>query len=224
MTRAGHVRPGYSDPMASSAVAAVASRIRTIFRHLVAVAACALTAHVAAYTAVLPEDAVHGYFAWYASAVALLSIAAVAGTVVALVTAFVSGPSGRASSVVRAMLPPASREDSLVARVLTLAFGGIAFLAAQETLERSLPGGRLVLVGFAPFSLAVIAGVVILLAGAIALVERAVARISTALLRDVGPRRERTDGRPPCSPGAVRLRASRPLTIHGGLRAPPALA
>jgi len=202
--------------------AAVALRSRTFFKHLVPIAACALTAHVAAYGTLLPGDGTHGYFAWYAPAVALLSIAAVVGTVVALAAAFVSGPSSRVSDVVGAMLPSAAPDDSLAARVVALAFGGTAFLAAQETLERSLPAGRLDLVRFAPSSLALVVGAVLLLAMAVALVERAVSKVSAALLCDRRPARRPTPGRSGWFAATVRLPASRPLTVHGGLRAPPA--
>ena len=208
--------------MARDQTTAVALRSKTILRHVVPVAACALTAHVAAYGTLLPGDGTHGYFAWYAPAVALLSIAAVVGTVVALAAAFVSGPSSRMASAARTTLPPASPENSLVARVLALAFGGTAFLAAQETLERSLPAGRFDLVRFAPSSLALVVGAILLLATAVALVERAASRVSAAILGDRRPSRTPTPSRSEWFAASVRLPASSPLAVHGGLRAPPA--
>jgi hypothetical protein len=202
-------------------LAAATTRTRRVGRHVIAVAACALVAHTAAYGELMPRGGTHGYVAWYAPLVAVLSGVAVLGTLVALTVAFVLGPSSTLAGVVRASLPPASREDTIVGRLLALGTGAVTFFALQESLEASLADGRTEFAGFTPPSLAIVAVAILVTAAAIALVERAVSSLVSLVLRNPRPRPK------PARAGRARLtsstlpRAARPLAIHGGLRAPP---
>ncbi len=203
-----------------SSVGVIGSRASGLFRHTAAVALCALAAHAVAYGTLTPQGGAHRYFGWYAPIVAGLSIIALATTLLALTTALVSGPTSRATSLVRWLLPPASRETPLVARLFGLASAAVVFLAVQESLERSFASGRLELVSFAPVTLAVLVGVLVLTAAGIAVVERLVSSLVQVALRESRERRFR--------PTATRLRPAhivlpvrRPLAVHGGLRAPP---
>jgi len=169
-------------------------------------AVCALATHGLVYRSLWPSDGAHGYFAWYEPLVGGLSLAsllAVGGLV--LVAA-----RGR-------RLPP------LRLRARSLAYTSLAFLLAQETLERSAALGRI-----APPSLSP-AQWIVLVAG-----TAATAVALTAALR-AGHAAVRRFLSPPAPPRprsaplrwsivTVAPRRPRPLAARSGLRAPPLLA
>jgi len=169
-------------------------------------AVCALATHGLVYRSLWPSVGAHGYFAWYEPLVGGLSLAsllAVGGLV--LVAA-----RGR-------RLPP------LRLRARSLAYTSLAFLLAQETLERSAALGRI-----APPSLSP-AQWIVLVAG-----TAATAVALTAALR-AGHAAVRRFLSPPAPPRprsaplrwsivTVAPRRPRPLAARSGLRAPPLLA
>jgi hypothetical protein len=165
-------------------------------RPVLAVPLCALAAHALLYRSVAPDDALHGYLAWYEPLVLALSLAA-AGAVALL---------GLRAAVGRASL-------SLPGLTLPrLAPASLALVVLQESLEHgALPS---------PARLAQIALCVCAAAAVLALADRAVRRVA---LRAAPPGCARPARALPF-PRSVRLVPSRPIARHRALRAPPVLA
>ncbi len=208
-----------------SSVAVIGPRASGVLRHAVAVTVCALTAHAVAYGSLVPQDGEHRYFGWYAPLVAALSGAALLGVVLALTVALVLGPTSRAASVLRSILPARPSDGSHVAGVLSIASAALVFLAVQESLERSLAAGRPELVSFAPGTLALLIATVVVAAFVVVTVQRLVASLAEVVLRVVRLRPTRTATTPGRWRGVLlALRPRSPLAVHAGLRAPPLLS
>lgn len=191
-------------------------------RHGAAVTVCALAAHAVAYRSLVPHDGEHRYFGWYAPLVATLSAAALLGVALGLTVALVLGPSSRAASVVRSVLPVRSHDGSRLAGVFSLASAALVFLAAQETLERSLIASRLELVGFAPGTLVLLVVIVVAAASIVVGVQRLVSSLAEVVLRGDPPRRSRAASVRGHWRGVLGARRPRsPLAVHAGLRGPP---
>jgi hypothetical protein len=185
---------------------------------LLRVAVVALAAHAVVYHSLLPEDGVHGYLGWYEPLVGGLSAVAL---LVALV-AVLARVTGIAGSWTRRLAPAAGPSRTVSTATAHLAAKAIAFLALQETLERSIPARSLELVQFTP-----VEWLVVLCATAcIALVLVSAGRGARLLARRLS--RPRLVARSPrgsrCLPArSISLLAWAPLASFGGLRAPPAL-
>jgi hypothetical protein len=203
-------------------VAVIGPHAGGALRHAAAVTVCALAAHAVAYGSLVPQDGEHRYFGWYAPLVATLSATALLGVLLALTIALVVGPSSRAAAVVRSILPARSSDGSAVAGLFSLASAALVFLAVQESLERSLAANRLQLVSFAPGTLALLVGIVVLAAGVVVAVQRLVSSLAEVVLRPERPRRSRAAAAPARRRGVLlALRPRSPLAVHAGLRAPP---
>ncbi len=208
-----------------SSVAVIGPRVGGALRHAVAIGVCALTAHAVAYGSLVPQDGVHRYFGWYAPLVATLSGAALVGVLLALTGALVLGPTSGAASVLGSVLPARSSDRSPVAGLFSLASAALVFLAVQESLERSLATDRLQLVSFAPGTLALLVGIVVLAAAIVVSVQRLIASLAEAVLRVLPPRSAHTGPAPrPWRSVLLAFHARSPLAIHAGLRAPPLLS
>jgi len=183
-------------------------------RRALAVALCALVGHAMLYRSLEPNGSAHGYFAWYAPMLALLSLAAL--VVLPLVVAAATFTDRQAGRLLAAALP--EREPGSATReIVRLAASAAVFLAVQESLERSLASGEPRLAHAAPATLLLIGVVLTVAAGAIVAVERTVAAIAAPRTRPVAARN-----------GVVRWSATvasplrrSPLSLHAGLRAPP---
>jgi hypothetical protein len=206
-------------------LAVIGPRASGGLRHVAAITACALVAHAVAYGSLVPQGAEHRYFGWYAPLVATLSAAALLGMLLALTIALLLGPTSRAASVVRSILPSRSEDDPPVAGHLRLASAALVFLAVQESLERSLAAGRVELVSFAPATLALLVGVVVVAAAVVVLVQQIVSSLAEVVLRLV--RARRAGSASPVAPRRSALLARRSgsvLALNAGLRAPPLFA
>jgi len=189
-----------------------------IARRLLPAAVCALATHALLYGSLTPADGLHGYFGWYEPAVAALSFAALLG-LVALVAAASLVPRLRCALAGR--LAPRT-PVGVTARSLGAA--SLAFLLAQESLERSIASGQPAFVVLSPSQwLMVLAGVG-LCSTALALALRA-GRVATARLLAQPRLRPLRAFRPGWSvTAAVSSGRPRPLAERFGLRAPPLLA
>jgi len=185
------------------------------------VAICALVAHAALYGAWRPAGAAHAYFRWYEPAVLVVALAGGAMLAAALALAALARrwPSlGRWPAAFAGALD-AGRPDQAA---MWLVPWGVAWLAGQETLERSLTAGS-----FAP---AVLDGSAWLIALAVitacAYALDWLGYWSRRLVRGVlgRPGRPRpADGAVAraVAPAAVDRRRRAPLADRRALRAPP---
>jgi hypothetical protein len=187
-------------------------------RHLLPVAICGLAGHLALWRSLTPSTGDHAYFFWYEPLVAGLSVAALALLAGLLLAATAGGASMRRRAV--SLLPSASRTAPGTVRAVRLALASLAFLACQETIERSLGEGRLAPAAFGSSQLLLVLGAVAAAAAIVAIVERSCSRLIAYAARVCVPR-----ARPlsvllqPARPFAVRRR--NPLAELRGLRAPP---
>ncbi len=188
-----------------------------VVRTLPAAVLCALAAHAAVYRSFWPSDGVHGYFGWYEPAVGAASLASVIGLIAFLLFARLARSCGRSLRVTPALAPV-----PLARRVRSLAASAVVLLVVQETLERSVPAGRLVVASFWPsqwltlLASAALAALVLVLALRLAEVAvRAVLRPARVLGLACG-----SGGWSVVCGRVVRLR---PLAVCCGLRAPPLL-
>jgi hypothetical protein len=173
---------------------------------LVPAAVCALATHALVYRSLWPSDAAHGYFAWYEPLVGGASLASLLGVVAAVFVA----SSGR-------RLPP------LTLRARPLACTSLAFLLAQETLERSTVLGRFALPSLSPEQWIVLVAGIAATALALTLAARAGHAAACRLLSRPEPARR--DAAPlRWSVVTAVPRRPRPLAVRSGLRAPPLLA
>jgi hypothetical protein len=195
-------------------------RIVVGLRRLLPVALCALGGHFALYRSLRPATGDHAYFAWYEPLVVGLTLAALLAFATLLLTA-VLGRDALRRAVVRALLPATAQPLPASVRAVRLALASVAFLAAQETFERTLAEGRLVPAVFSPSQVLVVLAVLAALATLVALVERSCSQLIALV---VAPR-PRPRSRPAALsfPGARPLPARRrnPLAELRGLRAPP---
>ena len=185
----------------------------------VAAATCALAAHAVAYQTMRPRDGVHDYFGWYEPLVTLASLVALACVLATIAAAIVARSVGRSLPAPRALR--AASSDRVVGR---LGASTLLILVAQETLERSLAGGRFEVSAIAPSQwLALIAA-----SAAITLLAALVLRLVV-----VAVRRLLGSGTPSLVSSPLRNRLAlvdvvlvrpRPLAAGAALRAPPAPA
>ena len=167
---------------------------------VVASAVCALAAHAVVYGTFWPTDGAHGYFGWYQP----LSVASLAG-----LAALLAVPRLRSFVPWRAL--------SVGESARSLAASSLAFLVAQESLERTLAAGHPAFAAFTPSQwllllLALAAAALALSFALRAVLGRAPSDLASA---PAGP----TTG------WSVRVgspRRSRPLAGRFALRAPPA--
>lgn len=197
-----------------------AARIGGGLRRVLPVALCALAGHFAIYGSLAPANGVHGYFVWYEPLVAGLSILALVAIASLLLAAVLGRPQLR-QRVVRVLLPASARALPVGVRSVRLALASAAFLAVQETVERSLSEGRLAAVELGASQLLLLLAVLAVAAIVLALVERSCSRLIELVARPFVRRAER-------GPGA-RFPLARPLVVRRrnqlaqlrGLRAPP---
>jgi hypothetical protein len=182
-------------------------------------AVCALATHALLYGTLWPADGAHGYFGWYEPAVAMLSLACVAGLLGFLCVATVARRLGRPLQVRSSTTQP-----DLAGTARGIAAGSLALLLAQETVERSLQAGRPSFALFTPSQwLVLLAGIAV----TTLLLACALHACRAALRRALGdPSSSAVTTRPVAagwSLAAAVLRRPRPLAARGALRAPPLL-
>lgn len=189
-------------------------------RELLPVALCALAGHFALYGTLAPSTGDHAYFVWYEPVVAGLSILALV-VLLGLLLAVVLGRDGLRSRIVPALLPAAARPLPVSVRAVRLGLASAAFLAVQETFERSLSEGRLAPAALGSSQLLLVLLVLAAAATFVALVERSCTRLIALVARPLVVRVDRGAGVwfPPARPLTVRRRS--PLARQRGLRAPP---
>jgi hypothetical protein len=187
-------------------------------RRALAAAVVGLGAHAALYRSFWPRDSVHGYLGWYTLGVAVVSLGAIAGLVIALAFALRARSLGQPVRAFRVSGP----ERTYGLYVADLAVSGLAWVYLQETLERSIPNRELVFASFGPSQvLGLLLG---LAAGALVLgfLMRAGTRVAQAVL----DRGSAAIGGPTArwTPRQADRRAWRPLAARFALRAPPLLS
>lgn len=186
-----------------------------VLGRILAAAVCALAGHIELYQTVLPTDEVHGYLSWYEPAIAGLSLAAVVG----LVGLVLFGLLHRDFR-----LPWLRADRSFDQSAIRLAMSGLAFLLVQETIEHSVAAHSLSLVSVADGRWFAVLVVVTASAAALAFLARLGRRAVRALLAEKRLRPERRIVAPAWSTAPRERRRSRPLALHGALRAPPAFS
>ena len=193
-------------------------RLRAFARRVPAVALSALVTHTVVYHGLWPADRAHGYFAWYAPLVEALSAFSILGLPFVLAVALVGGSESRSINAIRSLLPHSPAED-VGAEAVRLASGSLVCLVTQESLARSLQVHRVALAGFSPPIWLLALATVVSISWLVAWVGRAVSSWVDGLCRDARSAVSRqTDA--PRFWGTVTHR-SRPLAVHGALRAPP---
>ncbi len=197
-----------------------ARRIGGGLRHFLPIALCALAGHFALYGSLVPSSGEHAYFVWYEPLVAGLSIVALV-VLAALLLAAVLGRDGLRRRVASVLLPAAARPVPGTVRTVRLALASTAFLAFQETVERSVGEGRLAPAELGSSQLLLALAVVAAAAAVVALVERSCSQLIARVARPLAARHARDAGvsSPPARPPAGRRR--NPLAQLRGLRAPP---
>jgi len=166
----------------------------------VASAVCALAAHAVVYGTFWPTDGAHGYFGWYQP----LSL----GSLALLVAVF-------AVPRLRRVVP--WRVLSVGETARSLAASSLAFLVAQESLERTLAAGNPAVAAFTPSQWLLLLLAIAAAAFALSFALRAVLGRPAAPVARAVP--------VPAESWSVRVgspRRSRPLAGRFALRAPPA--
>lgn len=187
------------------------------------VALCALGGHFALYRTLTPASGEHAYFAWYEPLVAGLSALSLAVFAALVATGLVARGELR-RRVVGLLLPAAAEAQPLAVRTARLAITSVAFLAVQESAERSLAAGRFAPAAFPAGEILPILAVLVALALSVALVERSCRRLAARVARLAAPRRRPAVWLAPARHRAVRVSRRNPLADLRGLRAPPAPA
>jgi hypothetical protein len=165
----------------------------------VASAVCALAAHAVVYGTFWPADGAHGYFGWYQP----LSLASLAGLVALL-----------AVPRLRRFVP--WRAVSVGESARSLASSSLAFLIAQESLERTLATGHPAFAAFTPSQWLLLLLAIAAAALALSFALRAVlGRAASTPAPDSAASAESWSVRP------IGRRRSRPLAERFALRAPP---
>jgi hypothetical protein len=194
-------------------------RIVVVLRRVLPVALCALGGHFALYRSLNPSTGNHAYFSWYEPLVVGLSLVALV-VFATLLLAAALGHDGLGRAVVRMLLPAAAQPLPVSVRAVRLALASVAFLAAQETFERTLAEGRLAPAAFSPAQVLLVLVVLASLAGLVALVERSCSQLIARVAAPAGrPGRSSALPFPAERPFAARRR--NPLAELRGLRAPP---
>jgi hypothetical protein len=193
-----------------------AGTVRTLMgfgRSIVAAALCAQLAHAIVYGSVLPSAGSHGYLVWYVPALAVVSVAALVLVPASIAASALA--SGRRSF--GAILP--QRQPDRAARdVFRLALSSAAFFLVQESLERTAETGGIQVATFAPLTWLILVLALVLAAAAVVAIERTLEGLADRL---------RTATRPRAMPDSTWTTRTcwvvrpHPLSVHGGLRAPP---
>ena len=199
----------------------VVSGFGAVARRVPLVVLAALATHAVVYRSLMPGDGAHGYFAWYASLAAGLSALSLLGLPLVLVIALLGGRESRAVRAVGGLVPRAAPNSSVAAEAVRLFSGALLFLAVQETLEHSLELNRVTLPSFAPSAWLVLVIALATLAAGTAWVGKALSSLVDVIRRAVRPAHPRPDRAGRQGGLAETSRRSRPLSVHGGLRAPP---
>jgi hypothetical protein len=204
-------------PLADAAL----RRVTGFARRAPGVVLCALVAHGVAYRTIWPADGAHGYFGWYAPVVTALSIVSIVGLPLVAVTALLCGPQTRLARLGAAVVPR-NTGSGAGSETVTLASAAFAFLVGQESLEHSLQLHHVALPSFAPANWLVVLAVVACAAYVLGWVGRALSSVVESIRRGGST----TGVRPARARWRLALpevaRRSRPLAVHGALRAPPA--
>lgn len=196
--------------------------VRETTRRLPAVVLAALATHAVVYRSLSPGDGAHGYFGWYAPLAAGLAALSILGLPLVLVLALLGGRESRMARVAVRLVPRIAPTRSLLPEAVKLAAGSLGFLAVQETVEHSLALDRLAPASFASPTWVVLVASLAAFATAIAWVARALSSLVDVVRRATEPAsvRSATSGDHPVGVAEVQRR-SRPLAVHGALRAPP---
>jgi hypothetical protein len=187
------------------------------------VALCALATHAAVYHALQPADAEHGYFSWYAPLVTVVSLLALIGIPLVIALLLLGAPGGGLRRAVTRFVPDVSRAEGTRLETARIAFASFSFLLVQESLERSLQLHAAALPSFNASEWLLLIAAVVALSHVLVWAGRGVSALVEAMGstgrsgRWPAVRSDRTRTEP------VTLRRSRPLALHGALRAPPAL-
>ena len=107
-------------------------------RRCLAAAVVGLVAHAALYRSLWPNDNVHGYLGWYTLIVAVVSLVAIAGLVVALAFALRARRRGRPVPALGAVW---SRADATASTSPTSPISGLVWVYLQETFEQASQTG-----------------------------------------------------------------------------------
>jgi len=180
-------------------------RLLSVPVRVLATAVCALATHALMYRTLWPSDAVHGYLGWYEPLVGALSLASLIGLVALVAVA------------------PATRRPGLSFHLgaRSLAYSTLAFVLAQETLERSLEAGRIASPALAPEQwIALVAGVAAT-AFALAVAVRGGGAVVRRILGAPPAQARSRRVLPGWSLATVRPHRLRPLADRFALRAPP---
>jgi len=170
----------------------------------------------------LPSDHVHGYFGWYASAIGVLSLAALVALAV-LMTAGLAGASGTWITRLRAALRPQKADVSSARCTGGLAASSVVFLVIQESLERSVELGRPALAVFTPSTWLLLAGVSALIASIVVWLTRSCTALIDHVFAAAVHRGLTAEAVPNCARRALaELPRRHPLADRRGTRAPPA--
>jgi hypothetical protein len=189
-------------------------------RQLLPVALCALGGHFALYRSLRPSTGDHAYLAWYEPLVVGLTLAALIAFA-ALLLAAVLGRDRLQRAVVRTLLPATARPLPASVRAVRLMLASVAFLAAQETFERTLAEGRLAPAAFSSSQVLFVLVVLASLATLVALVERSCSQLIALVARPARLARSRATGLPFPVERPLAGRRRNPLAELRGLRAPP---
>jgi hypothetical protein len=182
-------------------------------RATVAAALCAQIAHAAVYGSLLPTAGAHGYLIWYVPTLTVVSGAALLFVPASIAANAVA--TGR--HTFGAILP--ERHPGRAARdVVRLALAAGALFLVQESAERTVETGALRVATFAPLDFLVLALALVLAAVGVVAAERMLEELAgrlgvtpqaRAMVTSTWVRRSWTTARP------------QPLSVHGGVRAPP---
>jgi hypothetical protein len=193
-------------------------------RQVLPVALCALGGHLALYQSLHPSSGDHAYLAWYEPAVLGLSLAGLFAFVM-LVLAAALGAGRLREAVTRVLLPASQATPTTGVRAVRLALASLAFLVAQETVERTQEAGHLVPAAFAPVQVLIVLGAIVALAAIVAVLERSCSRL-IALVIAATERLSLTRAAVIASPVPRRphCRRRNALADLRGLRAPPVVS
>lgn len=196
--------------------------LRTVvgLRRLVPIALCALGGHLALYRSLRPSTGNHAYFAWYEPLVVGLTLVALVAFA-ALLAAALLGRDRLRRAVIRALLPATPEPLPASVRAVRLTLASVAFLAAQETFERTLAEGRLAPAAFSPSQVLLVLAVLAAMSTLVALVERSCSRLIGLVAGPVLRARSRTATLSFPAARPVTIRRRNPLAELRGLRAPP---
>jgi hypothetical protein len=179
----------------------------------------ALAAHAAVYGTLMPAGGAHGYFAWYEPAVT--GLGALAALVALALCLLAVSPRGRpAARWLARMISPAPPDCSVAERASALTAGSLAWLLAQESLERSVAAGRPAVAWLEPSALLVALVAAATVAVLVAAGERLTAAVAQRILAP-RPRPRRVAARARRRVTAPVVSRLSPLATCRGLRAPP---